>query len=67
MRLIMNLLKEKMAKNSKSKDLEIWNRLPKDLQNAILANVFCHQCNLITIIDYSIESSGSDIVLELTS
>ena len=52
-----------MADNRKSKVLEIWNGLSKDQQNAILTNVFCHQCRLTTIKDYSIEKSGPDIVL----
>lgn len=59
----MKQVKEKMAQNSRSKVLEIWNRLSKDHQNVILANVFCYQCKMTTIKDYSIERSGLDIVL----
>jgi hypothetical protein len=58
----MNLV-EKMAQSSKSKALEFWERFSKDRQNAILANVFCRQCKLTTIKDYSIERIGPDIVL----
>ena len=53
-----------MAQSSKSKALEIWNKLSKDQQNAILANVICRQCKLSTIKDYSIEKMGPDIVLK---
>jgi hypothetical protein len=52
-----------MAQSSKSKALEFRKRFSKDRQNAILANVFCRQCKLTTIEDYSIERIGPDIVL----
>jgi len=60
---VMNRIKEKMAQNSKSKALEIWNRLSKDRQNAILANVFCRKCKITTIRDYSVGRNGPDIIL----
>ena len=56
-------VKENIGQNSKANALEIWSRLSKDQRNAILTNVFCHQCKLTSIKDYLIEKSGPDIVL----
>ena len=53
-----------MAKPGKSKALEMWNQVPKDQQEAILASAFCRQCKMTTIKDFSVEKSGPDIVLK---
>lgn len=41
-----------------------WNMISAAIQKKLLDNVFCHKCEVTTIVDYTIENAGSDIVLQ---
>ena len=44
--------------------LRKWNKVPKNMQNRLLQNVFCSTCGVTTIIDYSITEERSGIILK---
>ena len=49
-----------MAKDA----LKIWMKVPADIRNKILNNVFCPQCRgVVRICDFSVELVSQDIVL----
>lgn len=43
--------------------LRKWRKLDKDTQNRLLANAFCVNCFVTTIVDYEITSDKLGIVL----
>jgi hypothetical protein len=44
--------------------LELWNKVPSWAKDKILTNVWCRNCKItITIVNYSGEVKGSDLVL----
>ena len=40
-----------------------WGKISEAYQKMLLDNVFCGKCKMTTIVDYTIENNGSDIVL----
>lgn len=41
-----------------------WTKIPKDIQERILRNVFCPTCKTTTMIDYSIANDECGIILD---
>jgi len=41
-----------------------WNKIPKDIQEKLLDNVFCGKCGITTIIDYSMTNDQYGILLQ---
>ena len=44
--------------------LKKWNSIPKDLQKKILENVYCRNCHVTTITDFSIIEDKYGIILK---
>jgi hypothetical protein len=43
--------------------LQKWNKIPKDMQRKILDNVFCSNCYVTTIVDYTMSDEKHRIVI----
>lgn len=41
-----------------------WNQVPKDLQRKIIENVFCSDCFVTTIVDYSLRDDPHGVLLK---
>lgn len=41
-----------------------WNKLPKEIQQRLLGNVFCSKCGETTIVDYNILDDEYGVLLE---
>ena len=41
-----------------------WSRLPKNVQELILNNVFCSTCGVTTIVEYSINNDKFGVLLK---
>jgi hypothetical protein len=41
-----------------------WNKMPKDIQKRILDNVFCSNCYVTTIVDYTMSDEEHEIVIK---
>lgn len=54
--MAVSILKENEA-------FQIWDLISSKNQKLILNNVFCHECGLTRVIDYSMEKIGNDIVI----
>lgn len=46
------------------KALKKWSRIPKDYQQKLISNVFCSQCKVTTIVDYSITDDKYGVLLK---
>ena len=44
--------------------LQKWNNIPKDMQRKILDNVFCSDCYVTTIVDYTMSDEKHGLLLE---
>ena len=44
--------------------LQKWDQIPKDIQKRILDNVFCSNCFVTTIVDYTMTDEKHGIVIE---
>ena len=44
--------------------LKKWSRIPEDYQQILINNVFCGNCGVTTIVDYSITSDKYGILLK---
>jgi hypothetical protein len=40
-----------------------WNQYPEEIREKLLANVFCHKCNMTTIKDYICKDNSQGILL----
>lgn len=45
------------------KALQKWSKIPKDIQEKLIDNVFCTNCHVTTIVDYSLHDDQLGIVL----
>ena len=43
--------------------LQKWNKISKDMQRKILDNVFCSNCYVTTIVDYTMSDEKHGIVI----
>ncbi len=41
-----------------------WNKIPKEIQKKLLDNVFCSNCGVTTIVDYSMSNDKYGILLQ---
>ena len=41
-----------------------WNKIPKDIQEKHIDNVFCGKCGVTTIVDYSMSDDQLEILLQ---
>ena len=41
-----------------------WSKVPKNIQEQILKNVFCPKCGVATIVEYSIQDDKLGILLK---
>lgn len=41
-----------------------WDKLPKNIQELLLNNVFCSQCGMTTIVEYTLNSDEYGILLK---
>lgn len=41
-----------------------WSRLPKNIQELLINNVFCSACGVTTIVDYSMHNDKFGILLK---
>ena len=41
-----------------------WNKIPKNVQELLLNNVFCSTCGVTTIIDYSLHNEKLGVLLK---
>jgi len=41
-----------------------WSKVPKNIQEQILKNVFCSKCGVSTIVEYSIQDDKLGILLK---
>lgn len=46
------------------KALQKWRKIPKHIQTKIIDNVFCENCLVTTIVDYSLHDDQLGIVLK---
>ena len=46
------------------KAVQKWNKLPKNVQELLLNNVFCSTCGVTTIVDYSIHNDKFGVLLK---
>ena len=44
--------------------LQKWNKIPKNMQRKILDNVFCSNCFVTTIVDYTMSDEEHGIVIK---
>lgn len=44
--------------------LRKWNKIPRDIQNRIIQNIFCSTCGTTTIVNYSMTRDKSGIILK---
>jgi len=44
--------------------LQKWSKIPKDIQRKILDNVFCSNCFVTTIVDYTMIDEKHGIVIK---
>ncbi len=44
--------------------LQKWSKIPKDIQKKIIDNVFCSNCHVTTIVDYTMRESDHGYVIE---
>ena len=44
--------------------LKIWSRIPPDYQKRLINNVFCTNCGVTTIVDYSITTDKYGVLLK---
>ena len=50
--------------NNDIKALQKWNKIPKEIQQKIINNVFCRTCMNTTIVDYEISNDEFGILLK---
>ena len=41
-----------------------WNKIPKNVQDMLISNVFCSNCGVTTIVDYSMQNDKFGILLK---
>ena len=58
----MNL--EDQCRTSDMEGLKKWAKIPADIQQRLLHNVFCSKCGVTTIVDYSIQNDQFGLVLQ---
>lgn len=46
------------------KAVQKWSKIPKEIQDKLLGNIFCGKCGVTTIIDYSMTDDKYGILLE---
>lgn len=46
------------------KAIQKWKRIPKNIQELLLNNVFCSKCGVTTIVEYSMHIDKSSILLK---
>jgi len=52
-----------MGKTIDFKAMEKWNKIPKASQQLILKNVLCRNCDVTTIVDYTMTHDKFGVVL----
>ena len=58
----MNLVDQ--CRSSDMEGLKKWAKIPVDMQQRLLNNVFCSKCGVTTIVDYGIQDDQSGLVLQ---
>lgn len=44
--------------------MNLWNKIPSDIQNKLLSNVFCSHCKkVVTIVDFSAKMLDGNLLL----
>jgi len=41
-----------------------WSKIPKNIQESIVNNVFCSKCGITTIVDYSLHDDKLGVLLK---
>lgn len=44
--------------------IQKWDKIPKNIQQLLLSNVFCSKCRVTTIIEYSMHNDKFGILLK---
>ncbi len=52
----MNIIDFKVTQN--------WNRIPKQIRNRLIDNVFCSTCGITTIVEYSMYNDKFGVLLK---
>jgi hypothetical protein len=46
------------------KALNKWSKIPSNMQQLLIANVFCPKCGVTTIVDYGVQKDRFGLVLK---
>jgi len=46
------------------KAVKKWSKVPKDVQELIIKNVFCSKCGITTIVEYTINNDKFGVLLK---